>query len=215
MEYRDFLPNNEIEIRVMNKHLISHHDQELRLLIAHNEQTDLGIISSAIQKSTVPWQVVPTCRRELFVEVVREVRPNVVVVEYDFGVFPFLNEARKEIAEVPCIVLSELELPQNALKCGLNIYILKHELVRLGPWLDLLTAAGIFVSAKTDIGKQIELFLRATEQLDPALVASAALTTRARHPDALKEWTEQLEQKIGKVERPHESSEGSDPVITP
>src|SRR4051812_45333870 len=108
--------------KIMNQQIIISREEQIHITVASHEKSETDKILDEIIKSKIPFTVAKAATRAEFVQLVEKSVSHLVIADYNFGVFPFLNETREKTAQTPFIVFSELELPQNALKHGLNIY---------------------------------------------------------------------------------------------
>ncbi|MDB6024562.1 MAG: hypothetical protein JWM68_785 [Verrucomicrobiales bacterium] len=182
----------------------------IHVLIAHKSNVDASDIAAQVQRAEPEILMTRTANKHHCLELMEKWIPNVVIADYDFGPFPFINEIREKNADIPFIIISELELTQNAPKHGLNIYILKGDLARIPMWLDTLNAAGMLSHESQPPQRQIKCFQKAVESRHPEIPHSSSRTLPALisalpvqetpvHPgfkDPLKKWTEDLERKM-------------------
>lgn len=189
--------------------------QPLRILIAHKCNDEALSIISEVDRAQASVIIKRTAVKEDCLELINHFHPNVVIADYDFGVFPFINEVREKNADIPFIIISELELLQNAPKQGLNIYVLKSDLSRIPAWIDTLQSAGVFDEPTADRELQVNHFRKVTEPRPISSTPRAPQVHSYGHEqtltqkseigngnrgraatDSIQQWTFELEQKM-------------------
>src|SRR5436190_1375214 len=124
--------------------------ETIRVLIAHKSNADTSTIISEVEHANSSVLIRRTATKEQYLELLEEFAPHIVIADYDFGVFPFINDTREKRPDIPFIIISELELIQNSPRQGLNIYVLKSDLSRIPLWLDALNGTGTFNNKKAE-----------------------------------------------------------------
>ena len=174
----------------------------IRILIAPKDNTDAVDIINRTEEALCSVALRRAVTKEQCLEFMKTFSPHLVIADYDFGVFPFINDVREKRPEIPFIIVSELELVQNAPTKGLNISVVKSDLTRIPRWIDALNAVGLLSENRADNMVQINCFLKATAKLpDPSDSKSSHPESPTRHAassgDPLKKWTEEMEQRGG------------------
>jgi hypothetical protein len=197
----------------------------IRILLVPKNNADASAMMDEVEKAGSSVQIRRAETKGQFLELLHSFVPQLVVADYDFGLFPFINSVREKRPDVPFIIVSELELLQNAPRRGLNINVLKTDIARLPRWVDALNVAGLFGESRGDNLSQINSFLKATEALPrrhasdskEKMVAASPESPTKHGPatDPLKKWTEELEQKMSDTTLLKMKPSRPDPLLSP
>ncbi len=195
----------------------------IRILIVAKNNGDAFEIVEQARRTAHPINIYQAFTKEQCLKLLNAHAPHLVIADYDFGVFPFVNELREKKPETPFVIISELELEQNSPKRGLNIYVLKADIARIPRWIEALNTAGLFIEGRRDNLAQIKSFLKAIERLPIAASENetetkGSPTREAQHgnaaKDPLQQWTAELEKKMGDTAILKAKSSRIDPLLS-
>jgi hypothetical protein len=200
--------------RIMENEKQNRRNEITCILLACDHDPEAGEIMREVEKLQNAFAITRVSDKQFYFRLLEEVHPRVVIANYDFGIFPFLSEVREKTADIPFIVISELELSQNALKHGINIYILRSELTRLGVWLNILAdwdfkaapedpdvaaaiSAQIFEAAKPLSAPKPRVLPDLENAADSRKTPQQPVLSGPKREEekrmALKKWTEEIE----------------------
>lgn len=187
----------------MKKHTQTDMADAPRILVACQREADACRVIGELEKME-HLEIQNSPHRKSLAAALASFQPDVVIADNDYNTFSALRSVREIHPHIPFILIGSAETLSVALGKGINISILKEELSRLGPWIQILLLLKAHGGEETDqsILNQISLATARpsdkiySSSLDDLRVQAHRLAkTPEERETALIEWTKEIEQK--------------------
>lgn len=176
-------------------------DTTIRILILEDEPTDAELTERELAKAGINFQAKRVENRDTFMQALEEFQPDLILADYKLPAFDGLTAmqlAQQYCPEVPYIFVTGKmgeEFAIETLRQGATDYVLKDQLMKLGPVVQRALAEAEIEKKRVQAEEALRIQLDETERLNRLMVG------RELKMEQMRREIEQLTARIAELEK--------------